>query len=140
MEKLILYVINSIRQNIYNIKNLTLQDFGDMKTLKDLLDESSAINRIYKMVGVLSYKDRNISDILSDMRAIKGVTIISETPVPLTSTSLKKVVLNIKIDPYPFQTSEDGFDKVKVDEYIIEQANKIPGVVAFKSEKGIRII
>lgn len=111
-----------------------------MKTLKDLLDESSAINRIYKMVGVLSYKDRNISDILSDMRAIKGVTIISETPVPLTSTSLKKVVLNIKIDPYPFQTSEDGFDKVKVDEYIIEQANKIPGVVAFKSEKGIRII
>lgn len=109
-----------------------------MKTLKDLLDESSAIDRIYKMIGVLSYKDRNISDILSDMRAIKGVTIISETPVPLTATSLKKVVLNLKIDPFPFQA--DGFDKATVDEYIIGQTNKIPGVVAFKSEKGIRLI
>lgn len=85
-------------------------------------------SREYKIDGILmaDTTKRQLSDILSDIRALTGVTIVRVTNNKQPSAEkLKKYVvdLSVKIDPAPFET----FDHTTIDS-IIEKINHIPAV------------
>ena len=88
----------------------------------------------YKMVGglVTNLEARPQKEILSDIRAITGVTIVSEKELlPYNEQDKRnfKAVLTVKVDGYPFIKS-GGFDRDKMEE-IAAQIRKVEGVVGF---------
>lgn len=107
--------------------------------IKELRESSS--NHLYKIIGVLTTDttDRTQGAILSDMRSIKGVTIVTpkdyhggDTPI---DNKFYTVLLSVKIDPHPFET----FSKEEV-KNIIHQIRRVRGVRNFKVRTGIRRI
>lgn len=98
-----------------------------MIKLVDLFNETFS-EKIYQIEGRLmaDTTQRPLSDILSDMRAIVGVTIVRVTNNRQPSAEkLKKYVvdISIKIDPAPFETF--SMDTIKS---IEEKVRKIPAV------------
>lgn len=88
----------------------------------------------YKMVGglVTNLEARPQKEILSDIRAITGVTIVSEKELlPYNEQDKRnfKAVLTVKVDGYPFIKS-GGFDRDKMEE-IAAQIRKVEGVIGF---------
>jgi hypothetical protein len=88
----------------------------------------------YKMVGRLTtnLESRPQKEILSDIRAITGVTIVSEKELlPYNEQDKRnfKAVLTVKVDGYPFIKS-GGFNRDKMEE-IAAQIRKVEGVVGF---------
>ena len=88
----------------------------------------------YKMVGglVTNLESRPQKEILSDIRAITGVTIVSEKELlPYNEQDKRnfKAVLTVKVDGYPFIKS-GGFNRDKMEE-IAAQIRKVEGVVGF---------
>ena len=101
-----------------------------MIKLVDLFNESKNTN-LYELIGKLTANTtkRTLGDILSDMRAIIGVTIVRgeghSSDVPTNNPSYTEEI-KIKIDPYPF----GSFGKEQVRE-IINQIKHIDGVTTF---------
>jgi hypothetical protein len=101
-----------------------------VKAAKDInanIDESFS-EKIYQIEGRLmaDTTQRPLSDILSDMRAIVGVTIVRVTNNRQPSAEkLKKYVvdISIKIDPSPFKSF--GLDTIKS---IQQKVKDIPAV------------
>ena len=88
----------------------------------------------YKMVGglVTNLEARPQKEILSDIRAITGITIVSEKELlPYNEQDKRnfKAVLTVKVDGYPFIKS-GGFDRKKMEE-IAAQIRKVEGIVGF---------
>ena len=88
----------------------------------------------YKMVGglVTNLEVRPQKEILSDIRAITGVTIVSEKElIPYNEQDKRnfKAILTVKVDGYPFMKS-GGFSREKMEE-IAAQIRKVEGVVGF---------
>jgi len=88
----------------------------------------------YKMVGglITNLEIRPQKEILSDIRAITGVTIVSEKElIPYNEQDKRKfkAILTVKVDGYPFIKS-GGFNRDKMDE-IAAQIRKVEGVVGF---------
>jgi hypothetical protein len=98
-----------------------------MIKLSDILNESLNPN-IYQIQAklVVNTKDRPMSDVLSDIRAIQGVTIVGVEAQDTKITSVRHVVtLNIKIDPSPFKPfSKETFKQ------ILMGIKQIPAVLA----------
>jgi len=94
---------------------------------------------LYQLTGILTTntEKRTQGDILSDMRSIPGVTIVTpkdyhggDTPI---SNRAYTVDLSVKIDPHPFPTF--GKEQIK---NIILQIKKVDGVIRFKPNKIIK--
>jgi len=88
----------------------------------------------YKMVGqlVTNIKQRPQKEILSDIRAIEGVTIVSSketTDYHDQNPQSFKAILTVKVDGYPFMKS-GGFSRDKMSE-IAAQIKKVEGVSSF---------
>jgi hypothetical protein len=88
----------------------------------------------YKMSGglVTNLELRPQKEILSDIRAITGITIVSEKEIlPYNEQDKRnfKAVLTVKVDGYPFIKS-GGFNRDKMDD-IAAQIRKVEGVVNF---------
>jgi hypothetical protein len=88
----------------------------------------------YKMSGglVTNLELRPQKEILSDIRAITGVTIVSEKELlPYNEQDKRnfKAILTVKVDGYPFMKS-GGFNRDKMDD-IAAQIRKVEGVVSF---------
>ena len=88
----------------------------------------------FKMVGglVTNLEMRPQKEILSDIRAITGITIVSEKELlPYNEQDKRnfKAVLTVKVDGYPFIKS-GGFNRDKMEE-IAAQIRKVEGVVGF---------
>ena len=88
----------------------------------------------FKMVGglVTNLEMRPQKEILSDIRAITGVTIVSEKELlPYNEQDKRnfKAVLTVKVDGYPFIKS-GGFNRDKMED-IAAQIRKVEGVVGF---------
>ena len=88
----------------------------------------------YKMVGqlVTNIKQRPQKEILSDIRSIEGVTIVSSketTDYHDQNPMSFKAILTVKVDGYPFMKS-GGFSRDKMSE-IATQIKKVEGVKAF---------
>jgi len=98
------------------------------KKLKESYD-----SKIYTIEGFLIFSnERNIADILSDIRAISGITILR------TIQSSKKgnreiLRVSLKIDPSPFDT----FNQETL-ENILDEIKKIPGVVSGKYTSSLK--
>ena len=90
------------------------------------INESSSENLI-KFTGMIILKDDVwMTDILSSVRSITGITIVRNEDIETIDRN-EKARLHIKIDPYPFgsQSAE------KIERIIISKITKIPGVKSF---------
>ena len=88
----------------------------------------------FKMIGnlVTNLEIRPQKEILSDIRAITGVTIVSEKEVLPYNEQDKtkfKSVLTVKVDGYPF-IKHGGFSRDKMND-IAMNIRKVEGVVTF---------
>jgi hypothetical protein len=88
----------------------------------------------FKMEGLLitNLEIRPQKEILSDIRSITGVTIVSEKeliPYSEQDTRRFKTRLTVKVDGYPFM-SKGGFSREKLQD-IIRQIVKVQGVITY---------
>jgi len=96
---------------------------------------------LYQIKGILTTNTeaRTQGDILSDMRAIPGVTIVTPKDYQGGDTPIDNrrytVELSVKIDPHPFKTF--GKEQVKS---IISQIKKVDGVITYKPASFMRRI
>ena len=110
------------------------------KELKNIIREElkQALNKKYqdqyKLKGrlITNIKNRPQKEILSDIRSIIGVTVVSTTELEDYSEQNFDhftTILNLKIDGYPFIKS-GGFSRDKIKD-IANMIRKIPDVVSF---------
>jgi hypothetical protein len=111
-----------------------------IKGLRDIIREelSKALNEEYvdkfKVKGILVTNTtlRPQQEILSDIRALTGVTIVSTVDLDQEysqNNESLRVILNLKIDGYPFMR-QGGFSRKKVEE-IIANVKRVEGVKSF---------
>jgi len=111
-----------------------------IKGLRDIIREelSKALNEEYvdkfKVKGILVTNTtlRPQQEILSDIRALTGVTIVSTVDLDQEysqNNDSLRVILNLKIDGYPFMR-QGGFSRKKVEE-IIANVKRVEGVKSF---------
>lgn len=91
--------------------------------------------KLYKIEGLLvtDNKDKTQSQLLSDIRAITGVTTVDaqeyEPRLPKKGRSYNR--LTIKIDPYPYLKNKGKFD-MDILNQIITNINNIRGVIKYR--------
>jgi hypothetical protein len=88
----------------------------------------------YKITGILitNTTTRPQQEILSDIRSLTGVTIVSTKEMDdeySQNNDNLRVILNLKIDGYPFMKS-GGFSRKKL-ESIIASVKRVDGVKTF---------
>lgn len=123
--------------------SVTLDDTGVTKSfhfseLQPIEDEfgkydinESPSEDLIKFIGVLVLKeDVWMTDILSSIRSIQGITIVRNEDIETINRN-EKSKLHIKIDPYTFG-SQSG---EKIERLIITQITQIPGVKSFSKIK-----
>ena len=99
--------------------------------LTDILNEID-YDSIFRVEAYMltDLSDRDQGDILSDMRALAGVTIVGSRDVKI-DPSKEKSIISLKIDPYPFTKMDDITASESVD-HVKQEILKIPGVRSFK--------
>jgi hypothetical protein len=101
--------------------------------LADLLNEIG-FEKIYHVGGILIVDPdkRNQKDILSDIRALPGITIVRNIEMEQDTTSRYfRSTLEIKVDPYPY-VKQNKFDSKATIEKIINNIKNVNGVIGFK--------
>ena len=107
-----------------------------MISLKKLLNELDS-NKIFHIEGtiIIDNQKRDVQDILSDVRALSGITIVRNVEIPQDATSRYfRSSLEIKVDPYPY-IKQNAFDSKTTLEAVVNNIKTIPGVVGFKQTK-----
>ena len=105
----------------------------DMIKLKDLITELDS-EKIFHIEGtiIIDNQKRDVQDILSDVRALPGVTVVRNVEIPQDATSRYfRSSLEIKVDPYPY-IKQNKFDGKATLEAVANNIKIIPGVVGFK--------
>ena len=116
-------------KNMKNLKKLIREE------LHKILRESSA-EKLYKIEGLLvtDFAKKTQTQVFSDIRSITGVTTMDTeeyTPnLPKKGYSYNRVT--IKVDPYPYL--KNGQFNIETIKMIIDNINRIKGVVTFKAE------
>tara|TARA_R110000772_G_scaffold181047_1_gene292334 strand:+ start:1181 stop:1552 length:372 start_codon:yes stop_codon:yes gene_type:complete len=101
--------------------------------LKNILSEEYQDK--FKVEGrlVTNIKERPQKEILSDIRAIAGVTIVSTTEIQdysEQSFGQFATILNLKVDGYPY-IKTGGFNRETIVK-IADDIRKVPNVASFK--------
>lgn len=105
----------------------------DMIKLKDLIVELDS-NKIFHIEGtiIIDNQKRDVQDILSDVRALPGITVVRNVELPQDATSRYfRSSLEIKVDPYPY-IKQNNFNSKTTLETVVNNVKTIPGVVGFK--------
>ena len=105
----------------------------NMIKLKDLIVELDS-NKIFHIEGtiIIDNQKRDVQDILSDVRALPGITIVRNVELPQDATShYFRSSLEIKVDPYPY-IKQNNFDSKNTLETVVNNVKTIPGVIGFK--------
>lgn len=105
----------------------------NMIKLKDLILELDS-EKIFHLEGVIMVDDkkRNVQDILSDIRALPGITIVRNIEMDQDATSRYfRSALEIKVDPYPY-IKQNKFDGKTTLEAVANGIKTVPGVIGFK--------
>ena len=105
----------------------------DMIKLKDLILELDS-EKIFHIEGtiIIDNQKRDVQDILSDVRALPGITVVRNVEIPQDATSRYfRSSLEIKVDPYPY-IKQNKFDGKATLEAVVNNIKIIPGVVGFK--------
>ena len=108
----------------------------NMIKLKDLIVELDS-NKIFHIEGtiIIDNQKRDVQDILSDVRALPGITIVRNVELPQDATSRYfRSSLEIKVDPYPY-IKQNNFDSKDTLETVVNNVKTIPGVIGFKQTK-----
>jgi hypothetical protein len=104
------------------------------REIPNILNEGDALQ--YKVKGVLitDTTKRPQQDILSNIRALTGVTIVSSTEIEgqdyAQNNPNLRVILNLKIDGYPF-SRHGGFSKDVVIDKVIPSVRRVEAVKGF---------
>lgn len=97
-----------------------------MIKLSNILKESLNPN-IYSIEAklIVNTKERSMSDILSDIRAVQGVTIVDVEAKDDKTTDVRHVtIIRIKVDPSPFKPFNE-----EVFRQILMNIKRIPAVL-----------
>jgi hypothetical protein len=110
------------------LKNIIREEFASA------LKEKKGDSTIYHINGTLVFtkKDRNLEEILSDIRAIVGITIVKtggERKISVADNTYETDI-KLKVDPNPF-IPLGGFKEDKVKE-LTDEIRKIGGVKVFR--------
>ncbi len=106
-----------------------------MIKLNNLLNEVT-LDKIFHLNGTLIVDDttRNQKDMLSDIRALSGITVVRNIEMEQDPTSRYfRSKLEIKIDPYPY-SKQNQFNGDETIQIIVDDIKKVPGVIGFKQE------
>jgi len=109
-----------------------------MIKLNNLLNEST-LDKIFYLDGTLIVDDtaRNQKDMLSDVRALPGITVVRNVEMEQDPTSRYfRSRLEMKIDPYPY-VKQNKFNGEETIQIIANNIKKIPGVIGFKQDGAI---
>jgi len=104
------------------------------REIPNILNEGDALQ--YKVKGVLitDTTKRPQQDILSNIRALTGVTIVSSTEIEgqdyAQNNPNLRVILNIKVDGYPF-SKHGGFSKDVIINKVIPSVRRVEAVKGF---------
>jgi hypothetical protein len=104
------------------------------REIPNILNEGDALQ--YKVKGILitDTTKRPQQDILSNIRALTGVTIVSSTEIEgqdyAQNNPNLRVILNLKIDGYPF-SKQGGFSKDVIINKVIPAVRRVEGVKGF---------
>lgn len=112
-------------------KTLTMSDYDSIVGGKSLKEAS--MDKIYHITGTLVVDDekRNQKDILSDVRALPGVTIVRNIEMEQDPSSRYfRSTIEIKIDPYPY-AKQGKFNDGTI-QTVINNVKGINGVIGFK--------
>ena len=100
-----------------------------MISLKKLLNELDS-NKIFHIEGtiIIDNQKRDVQDILSDVRALPGITIVRNVELPQDATSRYfRSSLEIKVDPYPY-IKQNNFDSKDTLETVVNVCIKLYSV------------
>lgn len=105
--------------------------------VKNIITEETT-SYLFKLEGILVTDTivRNQTDILSDIRSISGVTIVSSKEYNTdiaTNNNNYITYLSVKIDPHPF-IGKGGFGKEQL-KLIYNEIKKVIGVKSFRLKK-----
>jgi hypothetical protein len=109
-----------------------------MIKLNNLLNEV-ALDKIFHLDGVLVVDStaRNQKDMLSDIRALPGITVVRNIEMEQDPTSRYfRSKLEMKIDPYPY-VKQNKFNGEETIQIIANNIKKVPGVIGFKQDGAI---
>lgn len=109
-----------------------------MIKLNNLLNEA-ALDKIFHLNGTLIVDDttRNQKDMLSDIRALPGITVVRNIEMEQDATSRYfRSRLEMKIDPYPY-VKQNKFNGEETIQIIAGNIKKVPGVIGFKQDGAI---
>ena len=104
-----------------------------MISLTKLLLELDS-EKIFHIEGtiIIDNQKRDVQDILSDVRALPGITVVRNVEIPQDATSRYfRSSLEIKVDPYPY-IKQNKFDGKTTLEAVVNNIKTIPGVIGFK--------
>ena len=111
---------------INNLRSLIQEE------LKKTLNEEYTDKYKVKGIIITDTTIRPQQEILSDIRSLTGVTIVSTVDLDgeySQENSNLKVILNLKIDGYPF-IKQGGFSREKIQD-IINSVKRVEGVKSF---------
>ena len=111
---------------ITNLRSLIQEE------LKKTLNEEYTDKYKVKGIIITDTTIRPQQEILSDIRSLTGVTIVSTVDLDgeySQENSNLKVILNLKIDGYPF-IKQGGFSREKIQD-IINNVKRVEGVKSF---------
>ena len=111
---------------ITNLRSLIQEE------LKKTLNEEYVDKYKVKGIIITDTTIRPQQEILSDIRSLTGVTIVSTVDLDgeySQENSNLKVILNLKIDGYPF-IKQGGFSREKIQD-IINNVKRVEGVKSF---------
>jgi len=117
-------------------RTLNMGDYDSIVS-KEAMNEAQ-IDKIYHVTGVLIVDDekRNQKDILSDVRALPGITVVRNIEMDQDATSRYfRSTLEIKIDPYPY-AKQGKFDNGTI-QVVINNIKNISGVIGFKQTENV---
>lgn len=123
------------------MKKYGAKDLDQLDKLSKFSLNESKNPHTYQLKGILTTNTevRTQGEILSDMRAIPGVTIVTPKDYQGGDTPIENnrytVELSVKIDPHPFKTF--GKEQIK---NIIDQIKRVDGVVVYKPSKIVKRI
>lgn len=99
-------------------------DIDNNEDLNEIITESPKDEQILFKAFLEVEENEYITEVLSSIRGIKGVTIVNSHDIPNSSTTTN---LTIKIDPYPFQNKNPNY----VQNWVVKEIRKMPQIKTF---------
>lgn len=101
--------------------------------VKNSLKEKRGDSTLYHITAMMvtDTRKRNLEEILSDIRAVIGVTIVNTTREKKIGQGMYQTNATVKVDPFPFVSRGISFGDNEVQD-LVKEIRKIEGVRVFR--------